>query len=795
MNSKNFTLFSFLTVLFTAGLQFRTNAASVPAVIDKETLVPFLKKYCYECHNDKKSKGDFSLNKLSWQINDNVMARHWQDLLDVMNSGEMPPEDEKQPAEKEFKEAVRVLTENLTAARKNLASSGGVYKIRRLTEREYQNTIKHLFGLNIDAAQIPDDIRSMEFDTAGNEQYFDSSLLENYLRLGKDIVKEGFRWSGQPYAKSIVKKYEAEENRGHEIYGKKMPFGKSGYYLYRGNRNSDTVGALLGDDPRASYLIRVKAGLVGNVVPAQQYLEVFGPPKMDSSITRSHGIIKISGTEKKPGISEVFVPRLALGPDNKPKVTVVEVGPVGPTNFGRWWPKYLKELGVEKDKPRIWVDCIEVEGPVYSSKKNVFGDLINRKGANLGTPEKARDLLRKFAFEAFRRVEPGSVYIDKLEAYFNARMKELRNYEEAMSETIALILASPGFLYIEENNSVPGLLDPRAFATRLSYFLWSAPPDEELYAAAADGSLLKKEGLKRQVDRMLNDSRAESFYDGFMSQWLQLDRLDGFSVAWEKNIRYNSGIRYSSYKEPVEFFKYLIKENLGAENFIDSPFAVVNHQMAYFYGIDKPESSSEFEAVKLPAGSPRGGILTQSAFLSIGSSGERSSPVIRGTLILEKLLNSPPPPPPPNVPELETASDKPLTNRQMVEMHRRQRQCASCHDKIDPIGFGLENFNAVGLWRDTEKVGNKDIPIDPGAVVNARIKFKDLAGLQKLLKARVDSLSRNLIESMLAYGIGRRVEFSDKDELDLVASSVKTDANKLREMIFHVVNSKVFRAK
>jgi len=466
------------------------------------------------------------------------------------------------------------------------------------------------------------------------------------------------------------------------------------------------------------------------------------------------------------------------------------------TNRGRWTKYYLKEIGANEGEPNVWIDWVEVEGPYYSSKSNVFGNLISKDGADLGSEKKARELIKSFAEEAFRKVSPSRKYVDGLYEYFLSRREEGESYKVAMSETIGLILASPGFLYLEEGQySNSAHLSGRAFATRLSHFLWSSPPDEELYKLGISNQLFKAAVLKDQVERMLRDPRADSFFDGFMSQWALLERLQDASIHWKKVIPYTSGTRWSSYREPIEFFKVLVENNLSVENLIDSNFVVVNPHLADFYGIKTTEKYNGFKAIPIPEDSPRGGFITQSAFLAIGSSGERTSPVIRGTLILEKLLNNPPPPPPPNVPELGSASEKPLSNRELVEMHREQKVCASCHDKIDPIGFGLENFDAIGLWRTEEVLDGETFAVDTKATLVSGVKFEGLNELQKLLNSRKHMLARNMVESLLAYGMGRNVEFSDKEQIDKLMEVVTTSEFKMEEMIFHVTNSRPFRTK
>lgn len=221
----------------------------------------------------------------------------------------------------------------------------------------------------------------------------------------------------------------------------------------------------------------------------------------------------------------------------------------------------------------------------------------------------------------------------------------------------------------------------------------------------------------------------------------------------------------------------------------------MNSLLAKYYQLDGNHTFKGFQKVPLPANSNRGGFITQSAFLTMGSNGERSSPVIRGTLILGKLLNSPPPDPPPNVPEIESASSKPLSNRALVELHRKQRVCASCHDRIDPIGFGLENFDTTGLWRDPETIEKKEVPIEANGTLVSGVKFNGLQELQKLLKSQEDKLARNIIESLTSYGIGRPIEFSDESRIDEVLIQAESRKYALRDLIFLVANSETFRSK
>ena len=387
--------------------------------------------------------------------------------------------------------------------------------------------------------------------------------------------------------------------------------------------------------------------------------------------------------------------------------------------------------------------------------------------------------------------------MDQLVTLFEQNRASGQKYEAAMGEVIAVILASPGFLFLQEASAAEGKsrqLDDRELAIRLAYFLWSSPPDDELYQCAEHGGLSAAAGLKAQIDRMLDDPKAGAFFDGFASQWAELDRFNAITVDEQANFRFNDGVRLSAYREVLEFFGTLVKENQPASSLIESDFVVVNSLLAEHYEIGGVDSDT-FQKVSLPADSPRGGLLGQTAFLTLGSNGERSSPVIRGALVMEKLLHDKPAPPPPNVPELGAASKAPATNRQMVEIHQKQAVCASCHKKMDVIGFGLENFDTIGKWRDTEKVGRKEVPIEPGGTLPGGAKFRDVSELKSVLLDQEAKLAQELVESLLAYGLGRTIEFSDADVVETIVNDLSEDDYRLRTMIHEIASSPLFRIK
>jgi hypothetical protein len=389
------------------------------------------------------------------------------------------------------------------------------------------------------------------------------------------------------------------------------------------------------------------------------------------------------------------------------------------------------------------------------------------------------------------------VFLRKLhDLYLNGRKSGL-DREEALIDPLAVVLASPGFLYLSEAEEAGAKRRPltlRELAVRLSYFLWSAPPDEPLYQAVEKGSLKHSAELTRQVDRMLADPKAEAFYHSFMSQWFELNRFDDIAVNPDEYLMFDEQVRYSAREEPIRLFERLVKENLSLSNLIDSDFAMLDPLLAHFYGIKGVEGQG-FRKVNLPPESPRGGLLGTTAFMIMGSTGDRTSPIIRGTLVLDKFLHDPSADPPPNVPELTDASKEPLPVREMIELHQSKAQCASCHAKIDPIGYGLEIFDAVGLWRDEARLGKRMEKIERGGTLPGGKAYEDFEQFKFLLIQKKAKLARSLVEGMVSYGIGRTVEFSDGDDLDTLTEQLISQDLRSRALIHNLVLSTLFQTK
>lgn len=807
--------------------------------LPKPRLEPFLMKYCVRCHGPEKQNGDVRFDEVSWRIKTNDEAQRWQDVLDVLNGADMPPEDEPQPTSEELSKALGALTNTLVHARKRLTDKGGEIAMRRLNRREYDNSINSLFGFGIVPHLAPDDAESEIFDTVGDHQFFTSSHFDKYLVLGQKIAATGFRYSGAPRRKPKTYRFDPAESLAKMLREKKaksdekmvmknarktweeMGFkdeGEAKIFFSRYDRKDESMRTYLGHsfaetgvyftgvginntpaermsirvngaDPRGYYKVRVRGGIVGDPLEIRKFIKITG------SNGQVRDVLKLKGTPEVPEIVETSI-QARYG-----EAFAFQVAENRSNIRG-----YFNKLGIEGDPPSLWIDWIEFEGPFYHEESSGFGKIFyptteSGKSQKLNRNDSdAPAMIKAFVLEAFRHRDPGADYIDSLVTLFQEERKEGSNFDLAMQEVLSVVLASPGFLFLSEADPVDekSKLSARELAIRLSYFLWSGPPDEELYRCAADASLLQPNVLQTQVDRLLNHRKSAAFFEGFAGQWMELDRFDAITVDENDYFLFNAGIRQSARKEVPAFFEELVRENLPTSNLIDSDFVVIDNLLANHYEIDGVDSNS-FHKVNLPADSPRGGLLGQTAFLTLGSNGERSSPVIRGALVMEKLLHNKPAPPPPNVPELGSATDEPLTNRQMVALHQKQAQCASCHKVMDVIGFGLENFDAIGKWRADEMVGNGRkklaVPIEPGGTLPGGAAFNDIHGLKSVLLKEQDALARELVESLLAYSLGRVIEFSDADDVDRILVAIKEERYPLRSMVHEITSSQLFLAK
>lgn len=840
----------FATALTLILLSETTRAADIVATssaveLKSEILTSFLETHCVSCHGPDKQKGDTRLDTLTLQIANSDTALHWQEVLDVLNLGEMPPDDEPAPSADELEPVLAHLTEALTESKQRLSETGGDTALRRINRREYKYTIDELFGFQVPDDLLPPDDIAEGYDTVGHDQQFSSYHFDEYFKAAKAIAEVALEWVDQPRGESTLRITEPEERTNPHLeryiadYDEKMaqikagathedlgiddakqmqlfvsrydaraggrkrylqrPYADQGLYLSDAGSSSHAVGSgRIYMDPRASYRLRFVAALAQETPPFRHFLK--------SRVgARTIGYFKVDGSLENPSLHELEY-RAFLTDDgvtfnvteNKTDTVTTSV--------------YLRNIGHEAEwDSSIWVDRLEVEGPFYPGEVSFFETHFQKtlgKTDNENEEEQAKRFLVSFMREAFRRRDPAADYVDRVFQIYQLNRKHQPSIKEALVTPLAMILSSPSFLYLMEDTPATEEQSVSAteFANRIAYFLWSRPADGELLQAAARGDLSDPAVLRKTVDDMLEHPNSWALAEGFFSHWAELKRFDEIAINESEHHGFNNGIRESARLEAQHLFHTLLQENRSVTDLIDSDFTVINDLLAYHYGLEYPDQGSEFVKVSLPADSPRGGLLGTTAFLTMGSNGERASPIIRGALLREKFLNRKPPPPPPNVPELAQASEKPLSVREIVDLHRQKAQCASCHSSFDPLGFGLENFDLLGQWREVETLGNvgkkdtksgarkQQIPIRAeGTFPNTELSFNNLEEFRAGLVEQKHLLTRSIAEGLFSYGLGRHVEFSDQQALDVICAAADEQADRLGDLIFEIIQHPAFR--
>ena len=553
--------------------------------------------------------------------------------------------------------------------------------------------------------------------------------------------------------------------------------------------------------PPGTYKLRCRIGAVEGTPVERHFVDLGAVP--DKEHFDRLATFQITGSTDEPEIIELLV---QLTKDSPRKFALREKRDVK-ADLSRDRDA-RKENGVGL-QPALWIDWVEWEGPLDASNESGRKNWLITEADEPDESLRAQKMIKQFALEAFRGVEPEAEYIDRLTGLFVIRREAGDSFDTAIRLPLSIVLASPGFLYLSEPNNADDRrqLTDRELAVRLAYFLWSAPPDRELLELAKQQKLSQPETLRQQVDRMIADERSNQFVAGFVHQWLDMERLDFFQFDTRLYRDFDESTRAAAREEVYQSFAHLFRggEDGRISQLLKSETVFINGLLANYYGIEGV-TGDEFQEVSLPEGSPRGGLLGMAAIHAMGSDGVVSSPVERGAWVLRHLLHDPPPPAPPNVPQISRLQEEILTTRERLRMHQEEAQCASCHRKIDPIGLGLENFNAAGKWRTTDSfqardkrgrgVGKKKTwDIDPSGAIYNGPSFADYFELRDIVVSRQDDFARGFTEHLIEYALGRPFGFTDEGFAEEVVQAAKIKDYAVSEFVHAVVQSKAFQSK
>jgi hypothetical protein len=830
------------------------SAPRAPASEDKvhrETVVPFLRTYCEGCHGSEKQKGDFRVDtQLPNQFTDRSVREKWLEVVNALNGHEMPPKEEKQPGAAEVESVVDWIT--AATVRAELANRDTRVVLRRLNRDEYSNTVRDLLGVDIDVSALPADAPAGGFDNNGRALTVSPMHLETYVELASRIVERALPTGAHPPL--LHWRFEPEVGSGDSS---RVRYDAKNNAIVHSGKNEKREGVTVmhhaswDRNPNArdfavyhegEYVVRVRAGgqvpdREAVVASARRALERRNADMVAKGRTQDaerdlqalernldhfrtdrmydYGPPRLKLVQHLGGQPRVIAEWDVDAPAAEPKVFEFRVRctteKMGLTlEYAYDIPKVLENFWMQGAddfaRPEVHLDWFELEGPLHpewppASARSLVGDSSPEPA---GEKEAARSVLQSFMRRAYRRPVTTAQVEEKLELFTGVRPRK-ENFIEALKVPLVAVMAAPDFLYLVEpagtgGRDHPRALNPHELAARLSYFLWSTMPDEELSKLADTGSLQARSTLRAQVDRMLRDPRAESFNRNFAGQWLGVREVGANPPAADLYPEYDRHLQASFAQEPLAFFAEILRGDLSVLNFIRSDFVTVNERLARFYGINGVRGDA-FRAV--PADAHRGGIMTQGAMLTITSNGTRTSPVKRGTWLLKNLLGTDPGLPVANVGEIAPkvpGLDK-ATVRQRLAIHRELPQCARCHEKIDPLGFALENFNAAGQWREQEGFGYKgriqrdDPRVDASARLPDGKVFEGVDGLREALLERRELFLHCLSGKMFTYALGRELGLADRPAMQAAIEAIQRENLSLRSLIHAVVSSEVFQSK
>jgi hypothetical protein len=704
---------------------------------------PFLRKNCAACHNEKMASGEVNLAQyVSMSTTAALKDRErWELVAQKLRAGEMPPKGIPRPAPEQVAEVVNWVETSYARIDRETPTDPGRVTAHRLNRYEYNNTVRDLLGLELRASEdFPVDPYGYGFDNISDVLSLSPVLTEKYLKAAEHIANIAIP-STEPM-KPVMSRYLAEKmGQGRQLHIEVMhEFPVDGEYTLR-----------------SAWFQGFKPGtkLEGRLYLDGRELQRF-PLTVYTEMDRG---FQTPGVHVTAGLHKVEADMRYEGYQKDPPFL-----------------EYMQVYGPEKqDPPRN-----------SASYRRIFvcGDK---------TPACAHRIVERLAHRAYRR-PPAAGELDELMGLVRMAQSRGDSFEGGIRVALEAVLVNPNFLFRIEHDPPGAAADHRIsdveLASRLSYFLWSSMPDDELLGLAESGRLHEPEVLHAQMKRLLNDGRSRSLVENFGGQWLQFRNLDVLKPDPKRFPEYDAELREDMRTETEMFFQAVIREDRSILDFLDGKFTYLNERLARHYGIEGV-TGREFRRVELD-GKQRSGVLTQASVLTVSSYPTRTSPVIRGKWVLENLLDTPPPPPPPDVPPLnEAAVGTTVSLREQLEKHRANPTCAGCHARMDPIGFGLENYDAIGRYRTTDGT----FPIDSSGTLPNGKSFAGAGELKEILRADPKTFTNALSEKLLTYALGRGLESYDRAAVAGIVARVQQSDYRFSVLVQAIVDSVPFEMR
>ena len=772
------------------------------SLAETSPLRPVLNRYCVGCHNDRLLTADLSLEALD-AVHVADGAEVWEKVIRKLRSGAMPPPGRPRPDPTVVENVLAWLETELDAAAALDPDPGRTDSVHRLNRAEYRNAIRDLLALDVDVtALLPADSADEHgFDNIASMLSVSPTLLDRYLSAARRLSRLAV---GLPPAAPATEEYRVRLEQD-EYLGEDLPFGSRGGAAIRHRFPVD--GEYVIDVRLYRQLFDVVVGLgspheveirvdgerilssviggeeTGGAPPAGFVGDIFGSPAWEEYARNVDAGLEVR-LPARAGWRLVTVSFLG-------RPTEVEDGVPHP-------PRYPERDESLESNP--WVHTVAIRGPYEVLGP---GDTPSRRKVFICRPTEPRDeepcaerILTALAGEAYRRPATGREVATLLRFFREGRRDAA--FDDGVQFALERLLADPKFLFRIEREPVdiaPGTVYPVSdldLAARLSFFLWSSIPDAELLGAAARGELSAPDQLERQVRRMLADDRSQALVDNFVGQWLLLRNLPSAAPDLNAFPDFDENLREAFEKETRLFVESMFREDRSVVDLLRANYTFVNERLARHYGIPHVYGS-HFRRVTFGEGEPRGGLLGQGSFLTVTSYPNRTSPVLRGRWVLESLLGTPPPSPPADVPGLPDRGEdgRPASVRERLERHRESPACATCHAPMDPFGFALENFDAVGGWRDAEG----GTPVDSSAVLPDGTRFRGPAGLRAFLVDQPRQFVEAMTEKLLAYALGRRLEYYDRPTVRGIVLEAAAGDYRLSDIVLGIVRSPAFQMR
>lgn len=755
------------------------SAASADPAFDTD-IRPFLEQHCVACHND-----DTKMAGVALAFDTEAAAvEHpyiWQDVKRMIARGTMPPSGLPRPDAGAVETVMSWVDVKLREAAANAKPDPGRVTARRLNRTEYNNTVRDLFGIDFQPAdEFPVDDSGYGFDNIGDVLTVSPILMEKYLTAAGRVARAAVA-TERAAPKPVSTRYQqsrAEDGRTESIaVGTLVDFDPAGgvEIEHKFPATGDYEIRVRGVDRRP---VREHDGAQISPEPVHLALSIDGKQIDQTTLQRGsdYGLPPIDATFRIPAGKRALTAEFIDS----------ETGPVNPNR--------------DFEKRLLFADYIEIEGPYNAEPPPLPAfqrELVTCSPSNWAEQERcAKRVLSELAFKAWRR-PVGAGEVDRLTSFVKLALDEGGSFEEGLQVAIQAMLVSPHFLFRIERDADPTdaedmhRLGGYELASRLSYFLWSSTPDMALLEAAGRGDLRDEAKLRAQLKRMLADPKSSALIENFAGQWLELRNLERVNPDPDLFPEFDTALRKAMQRETELFFASLLREDRPVLDFLDADYTFVNEQLADHYGLEGVRGK-EFRKVQVD-GNKRGGILSHGSVLTVASYPTRTSPVLRGVWVLDNILNAPAPPPPPGVPELnEEEVGVGGTLREQLEKHRADPSCAVCHNRIDNLGFGLENYDPIGRWREMDGKW----PIDSAGELPGGYLFDSPGKLKEILReTEGDMFVRGLIEKMLTYALGRGVERFDTPAIEQIRSQMAENDYRFSSLIDGIVTSAPFQMR